>query len=365
MISSVEIENLTHDTSINFYMLDHWKYPESGIIQSIDGLGPVKSNVTTTHNAGFDGGYVASKYRNTRTITLKVVSPHPHPYVDDEGVRQFFDVEDFRYQVYEICATNSEVNLYISYKDSKKRRMTTGVVESCEPTIFSDLVMFTISIVCGDPNFYDEKATTLTYTNDIGGTMDCEILVIYGGDIDVGMDIRIDVPTNYMEGNAVVGRFDVISQQGQLKPVKTGSTDYDYIDNYQKYVFVGDGKAYNVYLNFGQSTNTSIPAKSIMALNTIPGQKEVTIYTATTKQTSTGTESKTAEENYIDGTNGINSFKALEVSKTTIEWPFLTKGPQKVKLVFNHDETYGVILSSAVVYPIVFTINYRTGYTGA
>lgn len=139
MIKSLIVTNyLGNKTQYNFGEVE----PESGfIVTNIDGMGPVKADVNTSHSAVADGDTITSTRLGGRNLVI-------------EGIFTYAStIEEARLKSYKYFPIGKKVTVRI-VTDSRIGE-TTGVVESNEPTIFSEREEFQISIICESPFFND------------------------------------------------------------------------------------------------------------------------------------------------------------------------------------------------------------------
>ena len=114
--------------------------PDHGLLlQSIDGLGPVKADINTTDLVTSDGALYNSARIGTRNIVLQFLFTG--------------DIEKTRHLTYKYFPVKKELTLFIEtdYKTLK----TVGYVESNDPDIFSQRETANISIICPNSYFYD------------------------------------------------------------------------------------------------------------------------------------------------------------------------------------------------------------------
>lgn len=148
MIKSVTITNyLGESVKINLSDGD----PEHGlIIQSIEGLGPPKANISMTDLATMDGSLFNSARVEKRNIIVHMLftfSPK---------------IEDARQRTYKYFPIKKPLTFLI--ETDNRIVETVGVVESNEPDIFSKDESNSISLICEDPYFYSagENGTQVT-----------------------------------------------------------------------------------------------------------------------------------------------------------------------------------------------------------
>lgn len=110
-------------------------------VWTVEGLGPVRADVITNPYATDDGAYYASSRVNTRNIVLTL------------GFRDNSKIENVRLKSYRYFPVKDTVRLTIE-TDIRVSEIY-GVVESNEPSIFSNQESTQISIICPQPYFYD------------------------------------------------------------------------------------------------------------------------------------------------------------------------------------------------------------------
>lgn len=139
MIRSLIVTNyLGNRTQYNFGEVE----PESGfIVTNIDGMGPVKADVNTSHSAVADGDTITSTRLSGRNLVIEGIFMHAST------------IEEARLKSYKYFPIGKKVTIRIV--TDNRIGETTGVVESNEPTIFSEREEFQISIICESPFFND------------------------------------------------------------------------------------------------------------------------------------------------------------------------------------------------------------------
>lgn len=155
------------------------------LAKDIDGLGPVKADISTSSLALLDG--VSLDYTRTgmRNIVIKF------EYMPNWGAGE--TVYHLRQDFYKIAGPKRVVEL-VFHLDGVGTRSITGVVESIESEMFTQDLNAQISIVCTNPYFVGEsKQHTLTpaTNNDIWYDGDVPAGVIMGGTLAVvGQNMR-------------------------------------------------------------------------------------------------------------------------------------------------------------------------------
>lgn len=153
MIKSIEVINQV-GYSLKF---DLFKPEETGIfITSIEGLGPVNANVSTTEFASLDGGVINSVHQGCRNIVTSFrLLGNP-------------SVESCRNVIYALFPVKQTVTYII--ETELHTVYTSGVVESVTPNIFTDAATVDVSLICSDPKFYDYTSGIIT---TFSGTQAC------------------------------------------------------------------------------------------------------------------------------------------------------------------------------------------------
>lgn len=139
MIQSLIVTNYLGDrTQYNFGEVE----PESGfIVTKIDGMGPVKANVNTSHSAVADGETINSTRLSGRNIVIEGIFTNAST------------IEEARLKSYKYFPIGKKVTVRIV--TDERIGEVDGVVESNEPDIFSERETFQISIICESPFFKD------------------------------------------------------------------------------------------------------------------------------------------------------------------------------------------------------------------
>lgn len=143
MIHSFTVTNHT-GKSMECELTNPWK--EGLAVGSIDGLGPGQATVNVADISSKDGGLFNSARKGSRNIVITLI------FVDHDTLT----IEDLRRKCYTYFPLKKQVKLKFTTSDGKtyKHYLIDGIVESNEPTIFSQREGATISIICPDPCFY-------------------------------------------------------------------------------------------------------------------------------------------------------------------------------------------------------------------
>lgn len=151
MIKSIEVVNFLGGVENESKVIELGAPETSGLwVKSIKGIGPGKANINTTDMASSDGGIFNSARSEVRniTMTLGIVD-----YVDAGG--KYHSLEEVRRNTYKWFGKKNQ--LKIIFHTDQIHLYTYGFVESNEPDIFNKQETTSISIICPDPNFYNNN----------------------------------------------------------------------------------------------------------------------------------------------------------------------------------------------------------------
>lgn len=152
-------------------------------LRNIEGLGPVKASVSTSPFGQMDGVSITGRNVADRNIILTL---GPRPNYDD------WSVEKIRDYVYEYFMTKADVDLVFE-TDLRDPVGISGVVDSCEPLIFSRDNEIQVSIICPEPSFQAISPTIVTgYNEDV-------VHIEYDGTVDTSVMLKVEgtVPEMY------------------------------------------------------------------------------------------------------------------------------------------------------------------------
>lgn len=196
MINSITVTNSLGET-INF---DLRNPSTSGFfIRGVEGLGPVKATINMTESLSLDGAVYNSARIGPRNILFKL------------GFLENPSIEKTRRDSYTFFPLKKKIDIVI-YTDLGTH-VTSGYVESNEPDIFSNDEGTVISVMCPNPFFYDPGSTLVSFSHTSSGfefpfsneslterliifsnlTTDLEKLVVYPGDVAIGITMHIHV----------------------------------------------------------------------------------------------------------------------------------------------------------------------------
>lgn len=194
------IKSITVTNHLNESLTMELTSPEKSgfIVLNVDGLGPVKGEISFIPNAGLDGASYNSARASYRNVILELQFYYGQ-----------YDIETLRQITYKYFPLKEELTFRI---DSDNRILKgTGYVESNDPTIFSEKEGTAISIMFPDSYLYDyigQETSLLLLTNNFEFPFSNESLVSpllefgvlslestksisYYGDVPVGMLIHI------------------------------------------------------------------------------------------------------------------------------------------------------------------------------
>lgn len=170
MLTQVDI--LTPQGTLLSLPLDD--YSSGFALTDVDGLGPVKATITSSDFAQVDGTQFNAAQRGNRNVVL-TLSLEP-----DYATMQ---VRDLRKTLYKYLMPKSQVQLKF-YDSDDDPVITSGRVETLDPTIFTQDPGVTSSIICFDPDFLALSSTTLSGSTV---TTTTEVDVPYDGTSDAGI----------------------------------------------------------------------------------------------------------------------------------------------------------------------------------
>lgn len=112
-----------------------------------DGMGSLSAGVSIEPLVASDTSKINSAYVKYRPINLSILPRR--------------NIEMMRRQLYQFFSVKHSVNLH--YRSYQRDLRISGVVESCEPTLFEKPQTMHVSIICEDPYWKD----AYTFINDI------------------------------------------------------------------------------------------------------------------------------------------------------------------------------------------------------
>jgi hypothetical protein len=158
-------------------------------IRNIDGLGPVKSEISTTPFATGRGNLFQDAFTGMRNI---VITFGLNPNWADQSITSL------RQLLYSYFMVERFVTLQFS-SDELPTVQIKGIVESLEPNMFSQDPEIQVSILCPSPDFLDVNLTTIT-----GEVNDAEVVVDYVGTVRSGFVLKIERDTAAYVGDLTI-----------------------------------------------------------------------------------------------------------------------------------------------------------------
>lgn len=248
MIKSVTITNHLNE-SIKLSLTEP---EESGfIIESIEGLGPVKATVHFTELATFDGAVDNSARLDSRNIVMKL------RFLENPTI------EDTRLSTYKYFPIKQ--NITFTIETDNRLCSTIGRIESNEPEIFSNEEGCQISILCPDPYFYAVSDELLTFYG-VNPLFEFPFSNESLSDplIEFGEIYTMTEGTIYYEGDAEVGILIEIHAIGEA----SGLTIYN--SGTRKFMKISDSK-------LAALMGSGIVAGDRITINTTRGNKGITL----------------------------------------------------------------------------------------
>lgn len=192
MIKSVTVTNHLGE-SLELELL---RPDKSGLaIINIDGLGPPKADINVKELSGMDGAVFNSSRINTRNIVLQCLFMY-HP-----------SIEAARLIAYKFFPIKKKIKLTI--QTDKRFVEISGIVESNEPDIFSNMSGTSISLICPSPYFYSAGPDGLTVSTFFGSAPTFSFPFsnesLHDDLIELGQIISVPEQTIYYEGDADTG----------------------------------------------------------------------------------------------------------------------------------------------------------------
>lgn len=185
-------------------------------IRDIQGLGPVKAEITTTPYASGRGELFQGVRTNKRNIVLTLGL---NPNWTDQTI------SSLRQQLYAYLMPESWCKLRF-FSDDVPTVDIEGYVESFEPNIFSQDPELQISVICPKPDFIgidvvQISGETILLASSVQETFD------YAGSVPTGIEVRVD-----WEGVAYTGKIMVVvkspttPQVFEVDPITVNGTTY-------------------------------------------------------------------------------------------------------------------------------------------
>lgn len=259
MLTLLEVVNYRSDT----LQLSLTDVISGYIVRDIEGLSPVKATLTSSSQAEVDGAQFQNARRDTRNITITLgLEPD---YVTNT-------VQSLRTDLYKFFMTKSNLQFNF-WLDGVLTAVTSGQVESCDNSMFSNDPEVDISIICYDPDFYGPEQIFTQANATIPSSPDSNVVNIdYDGNSDAGIIFTLPV---------------------------TGALTSVVLRNLRP-----DGTSQKLELDGGSWVNNDL-----IIINTIPGQKSVTYARAGIAYPALSYMTKTSD--WISFAQGENMFQPM------------------------------------------------------
>lgn len=154
-------------------------------ISFVDGLGPVKAEISSSPYSNLDEDHFQSSRVGTRNIVLTLeLVPSYHSGEDPE---------DLRSELYGYLSPKSRVDL--EFHTTKGVRHISGVVEAFESPLFVQVPAVQVSILCHNPFFTSGEIKTFSTTVPYGTNFD----VVNEGTADTGLALVASMSTTGTE----------------------------------------------------------------------------------------------------------------------------------------------------------------------
>lgn len=165
----------------------------SYVVKDISGLGPVKHDISTVDDAAEAGGAYLGAHGTKRNIVMRI-GFDPNYAIET--------VDDLREAIYNMYSPGAGILDLAFATDNKGTYLIKGIVESCEPNLFTKDPELVISIICPEPYFTKDEAPT------VFNVPNTEYFTVpFDGQIPVGVYFEFDVSYSppydnwFIEGN--------------------------------------------------------------------------------------------------------------------------------------------------------------------
>lgn len=148
MLDRVNIQNVNDTSTLLTLTLSD---PSNGyIVKEIQGLGPVKATLHSSTFAGLDGERYHGSRKDIRNIVFTL------------GLKSTaLSVQALRTMLYKTFMPQSDITMSFYMADNSRFDIL-GVVETCEPTMFSKEPDMTVSTICHSPDFISPVVGTVS-----------------------------------------------------------------------------------------------------------------------------------------------------------------------------------------------------------
>ena len=235
-------------------------------IRDIEGIGPVKADVTSTPFAT-RGALIQGTSVGARNIVLKLGLA---PDWEDQTVASLRQLL-YRYFLPEAWTKLRFTSDELPVVDIE------GTVESCELNIFSQDPEMIVSILCPRPDFVDPEAVIMTGQVANGPDPNEQIVFEYIGSVKTGFEIKVELEDGSPEFN---GAFDIglwqdddeLSDHLRVNPAVIDADQYLHINT-----IPGSKRVEHIAYFDGQIT-TALGAMYFEWIQFQPGSNTIIIY---------------------------------------------------------------------------------------
>ena len=207
-------------------------------IVSIEGLDPPDATINKTHNADFDGSTFNSSYMNDRVITITLAINGP--------------AEQNRIALYQYFKSKFPVRLY--YKNGSRDVYIDGYVQRMPISFFQKKQVAQIVVNCPEPHFNGASASMQAFTS---------------------VNSLFEFPFSLPAEGAV---FSSVAAEAEQSILNKGDVETGAIINIHATGAVTNPKIYNTTTGEHIILNQSLSAGDKIVINTIKGQKSITLY---------------------------------------------------------------------------------------
>jgi len=207
-------------------------------IINIEGIDPPDATINKTHNADFDGATYNSSYMNTRVITITMAINSP--------------AEDNRINLYHYFKSKFPVRLF--YKNGQRDVYIDGYVQKMPIAFFDKKQIVQIVIECPEPHFNGASASMQAFTS---------------------ISSLFTFPFS-IEAAGIV--FSSLAADSEQTILNNGDVETGCIINIHATGAVVNPKIYNTTTGEHIILNQSLSSGDKIVINTIKGQKSVTLY---------------------------------------------------------------------------------------
>jgi hypothetical protein len=152
------------------------------IVESMEGLDPVKATLVSSGFASLDGAQYQTSRRETRNITMRIG-------IKDDPSNPELSIRALRNQLYKFFMPKSQVQFQF-YQGNFDIVKISGRVESFEAPLFTREPKIDVSIICFDPDFEDSSPSI---KNSFTVSNATEELYEYEGTVETGFTFNLFV----------------------------------------------------------------------------------------------------------------------------------------------------------------------------